>query len=54
MIKLELKDINEVNLVLNGLGKQPYANVFDLINRIGMQVEKQLNQKDNSKEKETK
>lgn len=43
-MKLEL-DVKEVELVLNALAAQPYAQVFGLIAKIQMQAQSQLDQK---------
>lgn len=41
-IKLDLK-LEEVNMILDTLGKHPFAVVVELIGRIRMQGEEQLN-----------
>lgn len=43
MIKLELS-IDEVNLIMNGLGNMSYVNVSALIDNIRTQVDPQLEQ----------
>ena len=35
--------LDEINQILKALGTQPYADVFQLINKIQMQAETQLN-----------
>jgi hypothetical protein len=35
--------IDDINNILNALGHQPYVQVFELINRIQVQVTQQLN-----------
>lgn len=41
IIQLKL-ELNEVNQILEALGRQPYAQVFQLINKIQVQAEQQL------------
>lgn len=41
MIKLELK-LEEVNIILDSLSQMPYKNVFQLINKIQEQGNKQI------------
>jgi hypothetical protein len=44
MKELNLKlNINEVNLILESLGTQPYLRVFELIDRIQTQAKEQMN-----------
>lgn len=40
-IKLELT-IEEVNIILNALANRPYGEVFELVNKIKTEGEKQL------------
>lgn len=42
MITITLKDLNEVNLVLSGLGELPCKQVIDLVHRIQAQTQQQL------------
>lgn len=48
VIKLEL-DLNEVNVILASLGKHPFENIYQLVNKIQAQGNSQLPQ-NNSQE----
>lgn len=37
-------ELSEINQILDALGNQPYAQVFQLINKIQAQAEQQLQQ----------
>ena len=42
-LKMELElNIEEINKILSGLGKLPYEQVFELVNKIQTQVQPQL------------
>lgn len=41
-MKLEVRDINEANLILGLLGRCPYDQVADLIGRLKAQVQEQV------------
>lgn len=42
-LSIENLSLNEANIILNALGKLPYENVFQLINKIRSGFESQLN-----------
>lgn len=42
-MKLELT-INEVNLIMQALGNMPYAQVFELVQKVREQGQAQINQ----------
>lgn len=42
-MKLDLS-LQEVNIVLTGLGRLPYESVFELVDKIKIQATPQLNQ----------
>jgi hypothetical protein len=43
-ITFTLNDINEANAILGVLGKLPYEQIVDLINRLRAQADEQLKQ----------
>lgn len=40
--------IEEINLILEALGSQPYSKVFPLVSKIHLQASEQINTGDNS------
>ena len=50
-IKLKL-DVEEVNIILEGLGSLPYAKVYGVVANIQQQAQKQLQASDNSSKTE--
>jgi hypothetical protein len=44
-MKLELT-VNEINAILTALGQMPYAQVFELVQKIRQQATEQMEQKD--------
>jgi hypothetical protein len=42
-VKLDLT-INEVNIIMQALGNMPYAQVFELVQKIREQAQAQINQ----------
>jgi hypothetical protein len=47
MKEIELKvSIDEANLIVEGLSKLPFINVYKLIEKIHLQADKQLHQAD--------
>lgn len=49
-MKLELS-LQEINIILSGLGRLPYENVFELVEKIKSQAIPQLNQQPQSEQK---
>jgi len=49
-MKLELS-LQEINLLLTGLGRLPYENVFELVEKIKSQALPQLNQQPQTEQK---
>lgn len=48
-IKLILT-INEVNVLMNALGNMPYAQVFELVQKVRQQAQSQIQVEENTKE----
>jgi len=44
-MKLELS-VNEINAIMAALGQMPYAQVFELVEKIRQQATQQMEQKD--------
>lgn len=44
-MKIELT-VNEINAILTALGQMPYAQVFELVQKIRQQATEQMEQKD--------
>lgn len=42
-MKLDL-ELNEVNIIMQALGNMPYAQVFELVQKIREQAQAQINQ----------
>jgi len=48
-MKLDLT-LNELNIILNSLGRMPYESVFELIAKIQIQGQQQLDEKNKTQE----